>query len=251
MEAKYKKLRDIVRGDVEEKTELDRNRERLEYFSVAQDGEKELENEEDEDDSDKAEDKKDEKELIPGVAPCWPPTCYVLDKTMQLKEAGLTKNPRNPILKPPQKLAKLGQYSPKKSVRFATPESKLLLKPREAACTETNYLTQEFEEAALNKALNDSDSVDPRYRTMVPYGMSCRLGYCLPSQTCCPPFSRNYNMGRPYPARTPQTLAPIQLSSVDARLVLPPEPLSACLQPAGDRVVHKLGLRYKTEAHRR
>ena len=34
-------------------------------------------------------------------------------------------------------------------------------------------------------------------------------------------------------------------------LALPPAPLSDCLTPAGRRVPHRLGLRYKTEAHKR
>lgn len=161
---------------------------------------------------------------VSGVGPCWPPsTSHVID-----------------------------------NIRGSQ-----LLERRELSQFPEAYLSTLEPRSADEKGTFIRNTVKPLHRKPAPQPVQPELysDYCyLPTVprkeglTCISPeFLNNFGTAVPVYQQTSNSkegAAMLRRPNGDI-LYLPPVPLSDCLSPSGSKIPHKLGLRFKTEAHRR
>ncbi|XP_022111172.1 uncharacterized protein LOC110990468 [Acanthaster planci] len=194
-----------------------------------------------------------------GVGPCWPPgDSYVIDniKGSQLVE-------RTDITQPLHVYYEVKRPTEdKKPRRLLSTRTRLekqlhevLVRGHKREGAPLSVITWKSQDAFLKERMAESHIAEKLHASDQTQDDSTSAGGVHGIAPCHrkTDFGRKACVERPEkPALHSIDPSPfVPLSSDKAPLLLPPAPLADCLPTAGSRIPHKLGLRYKSEAHKR
>ena len=238
-------------------------------------------------DRDSVESKGNDGPAIPGIGPCWPPSTSLVIENIRgsqllerrdITQAGGTASPlrRSGRVDPLRKLLSSSKIGEHVAVTPQPPSgerrSKLPAVPLPSSLTSGSAALSRLRESGRENRMQSEEAIhlpDGGEVFLHPLEMAQLYGRQQNQPFMIPP---SYRMGPTKYSPTSGLLPGLHRSASDpvrklqdelARrinirkgiattpLVLPPAPLSDCLTPSGSKVPHRLGLRFKTEAHKR